>query len=301
MSAGQKRKVFTTQPDTDNVTFTGNVMASYISGPYDINVKVTGSVAVVTITARSVAVISTSGLISVLSNVNFTMNIIPGTAGLGSHDVGTIQNNTKYYIWLLYNPVTTAKSAVLSLSNDPDTVLGVSLISSAGYTFARLVGVTRTTNTTTNLQTILIENFSVVNIIHLTGFSNFTNQVVNFSNVLKLYGSALSYSTVDGNNIIAYEEGIYHCSARGVPNQPSILSLSKNGNSTAWGTGTLPNHEYTIDFINGATNVAYTLQGVLHFAIGDWIKFNFHNAGAVATSVYDWYLKVTKLSNNTII
>ena len=88
-----------------------------------------------TITANSVTLANSSGLVYIAQSVSLTPNI--NTSGVNGLDTGTVAGSTWYYAYAIYNPTTTTVAAVFSLSATAPTL-------PSGYTYYARLGAVRT-------------------------------------------------------------------------------------------------------------------------------------------------------------
>jgi len=93
-----------------------------------------GSTTTATWTANQAIVQSSSGISSLLSGVNVSINTANTVGTAGGLDSGTLAASTPYAIWLIYNPTTSMAGAILSLPSNSAPTLP------SGYTQYTLIG-----------------------------------------------------------------------------------------------------------------------------------------------------------------
>jgi hypothetical protein len=97
---------------------------------YNLVVK-TATVATVDIDADELVLVDASGNRSLLSSIDLTVNLV--ASGANGLDTGAEASSTMYYAWVIYNPTTSTKAGLLSLSATSPTL-------PSGYTDYRCVG-----------------------------------------------------------------------------------------------------------------------------------------------------------------
>jgi len=90
------------------------------------------------ITAKMASLRNSDNAVITVSNVNLAVNII--TSGLNGLDTGVPAANAKYFVWIVYNPVTTVLGGLVSASS-------TSPVLPSGFVFKELFSVLRTDST----------------------------------------------------------------------------------------------------------------------------------------------------------